>query len=158
MLTETWLRPEMPSLLIEVQGFSFIRADRSASSGKSRGGGICVFVNGRWCSHTTVKSTVCNPDIELLCLSLRPFYLPREFGNILICVVYVPPSGKAANAVSVIRDCIQVQLQHTPGAPVFILGDLNQCKMESALSGYEQYVKDNTRHNKILDKCYGNIK
>jgi len=34
--------------------------------------------------------------------------------------------------------------------------------MESALSGYEQYVKDNTRHkildNNILDTWYGNIK
>ena len=30
--------------------------------------------------------------------------------------------------------------------------------MESAHSGYEQYVKDNTILNKILDKCFGNIK
>lgn len=137
-LTETWLRPEIPSSLVEVQGFSLIRADRSAASGKSRGGGICVYVNERWCSHITIKSAVCNPDIELLCLSLRPFYLPREFGNILICVAYVPPSAKAAIAASAIRDCIQDQLERTPGAPVFILGDFNHCKLETVLSGYDQ--------------------
>ncbi len=51
---------------------------------------------------------MCKPDEELLCLSLWPFYLPLEFGNINICSAYVPPSGNAVKAASCITDCVHV--------------------------------------------------
>jgi len=38
----------------------------------------------------TVRETLCSPDdVELLCVSMRPHYLPREFGNIIKSAVYV---------------------------------------------------------------------
>lgn len=101
---------------------------------------------------------MCNEDIELLCLSLRPFYLPREFGNILICSVYVPPDGNASRAAFRVADCVQEQLQRTPNAPIFVMGDFNHCSLNIALPGFEQYIKCDTRKNKTLDKCYGNVK
>ncbi len=91
MFTESWLRQDTPDSLPELDDFSCIRADRSESSGKSRGGGICVYVSNNWCKQYTVREKICDPDLELLCLSLRPFYLPREFGNIIVCAVYIPP-------------------------------------------------------------------
>ena len=36
--------------------------------------------------------------------------------------------------------------------------DFNLCKLELSLLGFEQYVTCNTRHNRVLDKCYVNIK
>ena len=54
--------------------------------------------------------------------------------------------------------CVHQQLQCAPGAPVFILGDFNHCKLELSLPGFEQYVKCETREKRVLDKCYGNIK
>ena len=90
-ITETWLNKDIPYTLLEIGGFSLIRADRGEHSGKGKGGDICVYVNDQWCRQHTTKYIICNPDVELLCLSLRPFYLPREFGNVLICSVYVPP-------------------------------------------------------------------
>lgn len=39
-----------------------------------------------------------------------------------------------------------------------VLGDFNHCKLELLLPGFEQYVKCPTRDNRILDKCYGNVK
>lgn len=45
------------------------------------------------------------PDLELLCISMRPFYLPREFGSIILCATYIPRTARAH---------------------VFILGDFNQ--------------------------------
>ncbi len=85
VFTETWLHPDIPSSLIELDGFSFIHSDRSLESGKTRGGGLCVFINDEWCRQYTTRETICDPDVELLCLSLRPFFLPREFGNIVMC-------------------------------------------------------------------------
>lgn len=145
VFTETWLHKDIPNSLIELEGFSLVRADRNETSGKSRGGGICVFVSDSWCRNHSVRETVCSPDTELLCISLRPFYLPREFGNIVICSVYVPPSSNAARVAARIADCVHNQLQHTPGAPVFILGDFNHCKLELSLPGFEQYVKWHSR-------------
>lgn len=90
-------------------------------------------------------------------MSLRPFYLPRDYGNIFICAVYIPPSGNASKAASRIADCVYQQLKNKPDALLFTLGDFNHCKLEYALPGFQQYVLKSTRKDKILDKCYGNI-
>lgn len=84
--------------------------------------------------------------------------MPREFGCFLLFVVYVPPSGKASQAASTIADCVhELQLKY-PDAPAIVLGDLNQCRLETVLPGFEQYVKDQTRKDNILDKCFVNVK
>ncbi|KAL1261160.1 hypothetical protein QQF64_008987 [Cirrhinus molitorella] len=145
VFTETWLHKDIPSSCVEIEGFSLIRADRGESSGKDRGGGVCVYVSNRWCTQYTVKETCCNPDVEYLCLSLRPFYLPREFGNILLCVVYIPPNDNASRAASSISDCIQNQLQRTLGAPVFIMGDFNECDGEAS-KGSWFHISDSSVH------------
>jgi len=36
----------------------------------------------------------------------------------------------------------------------YVLDDLNQCKLETLLLGFKQYVKTQTRNNNILDKCF----
>ena len=95
-----------------------------------------------------------HPDIKLL----WPFHLPSEFGNIVICSAYVPPSGNVARAAARIADCVHNQLQCTQGSRVFILGDHNHCKLELSPPEFEQYVKCGTRDNRVLDKCYGNIR
>ncbi|KAK1802592.1 hypothetical protein P4O66_004242 [Electrophorus voltai] len=67
--------------------------DRTADSGKSRGGGVCVMVNNSWCNNANVVTLTrsCSPNLELLALKLRPFYLPREFTSVIINTVYIPP-------------------------------------------------------------------
>ena len=41
-ITETWLTKDIPDSLLEIGGFSLIRADRDEHSGKGKGGGIGV--------------------------------------------------------------------------------------------------------------------
>lgn len=86
-----------------MDGFSFIRADKGESSGKDKGGGVCMWVtdgahNIQW------KKPGCNPDAKYLCLSLRTFYLPLEFGNAILCVVYISHDGNASRAALSISD------------------------------------------------------
>lgn len=109
---------------------------------------MAVYVSNNWCKQYTVRETLCCPDVEIL----------REFGSVAVCVVYIPPSGNAARAAVRIADCVHQELQHAPGAPVFVMGDFNHCKLELALPGFEQYIKCSTHENKTLDKCYGNVK
>jgi ribosome assembly protein 1 len=41
--TESWLNDESDN--IQLAGFSVHRQDRTAQSGKTRGGGVCLFIN-----------------------------------------------------------------------------------------------------------------
>lgn len=73
-------------------GFQTIRADRDVeSSGKQKGGGLILLINGKWCnpSHVTIKEQICTKDTELLAVSLRTHYLPREFTVVNDIVVYI---------------------------------------------------------------------
>lgn len=43
LFTETWLRPEIPDLMVEIEGFTHVHADRTEASGKRRGAGsVCM--------------------------------------------------------------------------------------------------------------------
>ena len=67
-------------------GFTTVRADRDLKlSGKRKGGGLALYVSVRWCNpgHVTVKETICCPDIEVLAVSLRPYYMPTQ--GIIAC-------------------------------------------------------------------------
>ena len=40
------------------------RGDRTVDSGKELGtGGVCLFVNNRWCNNVTVKDIKCTPKL-----------------------------------------------------------------------------------------------
>lgn len=108
--TEAWFRNDMPDSLIQIDGFSHIRSDRDVNPGKARGGGVCIYIKDSWCCNVAIKDKICNPDLELLCITLRPHYLRREFSNMFVCVMYVPPSGNAGTAASQITDCVHRHL------------------------------------------------
>lgn len=156
-LSETWLKDSIPDEEVRLDNFTIIRADRTSDSGKERGGGVCVYVNDRWCNNIKTHDRVCTPDIEMLTVSLRPYYLPREFSTLVISCVYIPPGANTNAAAELAAQNVHVMLNKYPGAPVFIMGDFNSCKLDSVLPSFEQYVDSPTRKNNVLDLCYGNI-
>ena len=85
VLTETWLPELTPDTDVNLDRFQLQRAGRTAESGKRKGGGLAVFVNDSWCNsgHITVKEQVCSKDIELLAVSIRPYYL---FALFVLCI------------------------------------------------------------------------
>lgn len=154
-LTETWLKDNhaTPSL----SGYTTIRADRSEmNSAKTIGGGLCMFVDDKWATQFCIRERVCTPDYEILTVSFRPFYLPREFGQITIILVYVPgPDDDAAGER--IAKSYNDALSRSADQPVFVLGDFNSCDLSEHLPTLQQYVDCPTRCKKTLDRCYGNI-
>ncbi len=72
-LTETWMSAIVPDSAIELTGFSVHRLDRTKElTGKSRGGGVCFYINNLWCDERNIHSikSFCSPDLEfhtLLC-------------------------------------------------------------------------------------------
>ena len=73
-------------------------------------------------------------------------------------LVHVLPSGKAALAAATISDHVHRLLQTDPDAPAIVVGDLNHCLLDAVLPGFYQMVKNGTRKDRILDKCYVNVK
>ncbi len=59
VFTETWLNNNIPDSAIQLHGLTCYRADRdTALSGKTRGGGLCVYINKEWCNNAVlVKNT-----------------------------------------------------------------------------------------------------
>ncbi len=81
-LTETWMSAMVPDSAIELTGFSVHRSDRAKElTGKSRGGGVCFYINNSWCNERNIHSikSFGSPDLEFHTLLCRPFWLPREF-------------------------------------------------------------------------------
>lgn len=62
-------------------------------STKSIGGGLCPCADKKWCNRVVIKETLCAPDIVLLSVSLRPFYLPRELPQLLYHTAFHAPKG-----------------------------------------------------------------
>ncbi|KAK5862920.1 hypothetical protein PBY51_018268 [Eleginops maclovinus] len=161
--TETWLHSHVLDNSTALPGFTSVRADRDATlSGKKKGGGIALYVNERWCNpgHVTVKERFCSPDIELLAVVLRPFYLPREFhyAIVVVVVVNIPPSADAEVAGDIIHSTVaKLQTIH-PNAFITIPGDFNHAKLDKTLPTFTQYVKCPTRDNNTLDLLYANTK
>ncbi|KAK2901605.1 hypothetical protein Q8A73_011351 [Channa argus] len=92
--TETWLNDAIPDSVLSLPGFQLLRSDRDAeSTGKSRGGGTCFYINDRWCSDVTVLKKMCCSDLETLFINCKPFYSPREFCSFILVSVYIPPQA-----------------------------------------------------------------
>ncbi len=101
-LTETWMYAMVPDSAIELTGFSVHRSDRTKElTGKSRGGGVCFYINNSWCDERNIHSikSFCSLDLEFHMLLCRPFWLPREFTAIIITAVYIPPHANTDQAL-----------------------------------------------------------
>lgn len=159
-ITETWLKDHDSQADLAIDGFGEpFRLDRDPTvTGKSLRGGLALYVNRNWCGNVIVREHLCIPDIELLSVSLRPSYLPREFTQLFVSRVYIHPKANADNAVRVITRTVQQLHTILPDAPSFIMGDFNNCKPGKHLGNFYQYVTCATRLTKRLDLCYGSIK
>lgn len=73
--TETWFNEQDLDTDLYIDGFGrLFHLDRNAEvMGKKQGGGVCLYVNERYCSAVTVRERICTSDVELLAVSLRPF-------------------------------------------------------------------------------------
>ncbi len=68
-LTETWMSAMVPDSAIELTGFSVHRSDRTEElTGKSRGGGVCFYINNSWCNERNIHSikSFCSPDLDFI--------------------------------------------------------------------------------------------
>ncbi|XP_062919386.1 uncharacterized protein LOC134354363 [Mobula hypostoma] len=145
VLTESWLHDNIPDVAIQLEGMTLFRADREAvSSGKSQGGGLCIYINIDWCVNATVAAKHCSLLAEFLIVKCRPFYLPREFTIMLVAAVYIARSANAkANgneALGGLHEAISELLTTHPDSFVVIAGDFNHTSLKTVFAKFLQYV------------------
>ncbi len=156
-LTETWLSPTVPDTAVTPSdNFSVLRMDRSAEAGKNKGGGVCFFINKKWCDprNISILSRSCSPHLEHLSIICRPFYLPREFTSILVSAVYIPPQADTSVALSNLHDEISGYINKHPDAACIIAGDFNKANLKKVLPNFHQHISCPTRGLNTLDHCY----
>ncbi|KAK2905565.1 hypothetical protein Q8A73_009508 [Channa argus] len=158
IFTETWLSDKVPEDAIQLQTHSVHRGDRTAASGKAKGGGVFVFVNNSWCGDIQTVDEHCSPDVEFLLLKCRPYYLQRKFTAVFLAAVYIPPRANSTAALSKLHDVISALETAHPGAVFIVAGDFNQCSLQTVFPKYHQHVDIPTRDKNTLDHVYSNIR
>ena len=157
--SETWFKPSSTTESLDIDNFTLLRGDRkSETTNKERAGGVCVYINERWCHPNNAHNYNhhCDNNIELLTVTLRPYYLPRELPKVTVIVVYIQPNANTRISSDVLYENVNKQLSKTPDGAVFVTGDFNKC-VPDCLHNFTQYIDVNTREDKTIDLCYGNI-
>ncbi len=160
-LTETWLTPTVPDTAVTPSdNFSVLRMDRTAEAGKNKGGGVCFFINKKWCDsrNISILSRSYSPHLEHLSIICRPFYLPREFSSIVITSVYIPPQADTSLALSKLHDELSGYDNKHPDAAFIIAGDFNKANLKKVLPNFHQHISCPTRGLNTLDHCYTLLK
>ncbi len=160
-LTETWLTPSVPdNAVTPSDNFSVLRMDRTAEAGKTKGGGVCFFINKKWCDprNISILSRSCSPHLEHLSIICRPFYLPREFSSIVVTAVYIPPKADSSLALSKLHDELSGYINIHPDAACIIAGDFNKANLKKVIPNFHQHVSCPTRGLNTLDHCYTQFK
>ena len=159
LITESWLTASIPDASIELPGYTTHRQDRNKeSTGKSRGGGVVIYLNNNWTSDSKLVSSHCSQDLEYITVKCRPFHLAREHSAVYITVVYIAPDANASIALATLHDAISAQQSKHPHAVHITAGDFNRTNLKTVLPKLYQHVKCATRGDNTLDKVYTNIK
>lgn len=87
VLVETWLSSSMPDSGFQLDGRIFFCSDQNQLSGKTRGGGLGIYVHKGWCTNCSVVGSHCSEAVEHLTIKCRPHYLPREFTAVFTVAV-----------------------------------------------------------------------
>ncbi len=143
-------------------GFSVHRSDRTKElPGKSRGGGVCFFINNSWCDERNLHSikSFCSPDLEFHMLLCRPLWLPKEFTSIIITDVFIPPQantdqafkelyGNISEQETVHPDCLCTQIA------LVVTGHFTKANFRTIAPKYFQHITINKRSDRAMDHCY----
>ncbi len=160
-LTETWLTPTVPdNAVTPSDNFSVLRMDRTAEAGKTKGGGVCFFINKKWCDprNISILSRSCSPHLEHLSIICRPFYLPREFSSTVVTAVYIPPQADSSLALSKLHDELSGYINIHPDAACIVAGDFNKANLKKVIPNFHQHISCPTRGLNTLDHCYTQFK
>lgn len=118
-LNESWLNNNISNNLIRIEGYKIYRLDRAM---RRKGGGLCVYVHGKYKVNAQVHEdlNVSDKDLELLVLVIE---LKCTTPYILMSV-YRPPQGNQTQFVEKLGEALE-RLGRTDGGKIIVVGDVN---------------------------------
>ena len=166
-ISETWLNHRVSDSMINIEGYTMYRQDRSTHStgdksnnNKKRGGGLVTYINKAIsCDIETLTKLENNTkDLESQWLKIKR----RNAKNIIICNLYRPPAGKFDKAMKFLNNNLgSIDVER---AELFIMGDFNVDYKNKKSVAYRkltflekkhslsQIIKNNTRTTKKTSK------
>ena len=118
MISESWLKPSLPSSLYNLPGYNLIRNDRTAR----RGGGVAIYLKDHFSYEVICKSSVgSSPAPEYLLIRVT-----MKDTSILLGVFYIAPDNN--NYFDELENVLHEHLPNFPHALFF--GDLNTCLLK----------------------------
>ena len=88
-ISETWLGDVIPDEFMHIDGYITYRQDRNPMLGRTRGGGLIVYVNSDLTTTHCPSLSVQNYHVEILTIKLKL----TNVRDIYIMAVYRPPLG-----------------------------------------------------------------
>ena len=137
VITESWLKPDIPNTLIDIEGYIVHRLDRNYLNEQGflkRGGGIIVYVENTL-SFDIIDGDMFNVsknDVELTTLCIKRPHTRRLY----LLSIYRPPTGKVKNCITTLENSLKF-LPHIDKSDIFLGGDFN--------INYQKYRQDNTK-------------
>ena len=164
-LSETWLRKDIPSKLLEISGYSLARLDRSwkdDNGGIKRGGGVAIyFKNSLQASeHKYSRLNLSTKDIKVQWLHIKQ----DNIRPIVVLNIYRPPQGDCKVFCKEILDRIH-EADLKDNTDLFILGDFNVDYLDKKNKdftelnttmkslGLKQLIKGPTRFGRTKNSC-----
>ena len=122
-ITETWLRESIPDSIIYIPGYTVFCRDRI----RDNHGGVCIYVQAdQLRKFKQISHIICCDGHEIIWLHIYPNRLPRGYSNIIVGVIYHPPSDNGA----LIRDHLLSSLtkieSEFPNCGIILAGDFNR--------------------------------
>jgi hypothetical protein len=155
MIQETWLSKEIPSELINIDGYYAIRCDRNSVS-RRKGGGVLTYVSNSWCNSPRILFTFSNSYINFLSISCKPRFL-SQFSSVILSNIYVAPDCPL-NVLNEFAELFTTKLNHHISESLFILcGDLNHTNLDFLFAlRVTNIVNFSTRYHAQLDYVFLN--
>ncbi|KAK3521209.1 hypothetical protein QTP70_001061 [Hemibagrus guttatus] len=159
--TKTWLNTAVLDHTIQPAKFFLVhRMDRTMESGKTREGGVCLMVNNSWCDSASFSplSRSCSPNLEILTIKCRPFYLPQEFSSVIVSTIYIQPQADTDTALWELHEDLTLHQTQHHGAALIVVGNFNSAHIRCAVPNFHQHITSPTRAGRTLDHCYTQFK
>jgi hypothetical protein len=116
---------------IRLADFMLFRQDRTAASIKTRGGGLCIFVNNSWCTKSKEVSRFCSPEVEYLMVNSVVYSLSWEFSSVFFWAVYMSPQTDAGTKTTLNEQYMAISKQENahPEVALLLHGNFNAGKL-----------------------------